>query len=536
LELSEDNIGVAVEACRRLDGIPLALELAAAQVGSLGLEAAAASLAAHFRRVTGRTLTALSREQTLRAVFDWVYDQLPETAQILVRRIAVFAGGVGFDAAAAVCGLADIAGRGSGDELHAAFAELASASLAWDQPGDGATRWYVQESVRQFGREKLDAAGEAVEVRNRHRDWYVQLAEESEPELRGPRQQGWLARLETEHDNVRTALAWSLQQDGAEAALRLASALWRFWQARGYFVEGRAWLDNALETSGEAAAAVRANALNGAGVLAWRHGDYSAARSRYSDALELYERLDDRAGVTMATNNLGIVARHQGDYELARSLHARSLEIRRALGDEPGMLAAVGNLGSVALVQRDYETARKAYDETLALARKRGDKRVIAGTTTNLAIISRHMGDYATARRLHEECLVIGEELGDRWVIAESLNNLGTVALLVGDHEGASDLLGRGLRSFYELGDREGVATCLERLGTLAVAQGDDLRGGKLSGAVEVMRAALGIAPETPDPAYDRIAQSARQSREFANGRAAGRKLTIGEAIELASG
>jgi non-specific serine/threonine protein kinase len=533
--LTEANAAAVVTACRRLDGIPLAIELAAARVDVLSVEQIAARLDDRFRLLTGGPRTAVPRQQTLRATLEWSWDLLTAGEQVVLRRLAVFMGGWTLDAAEAVCAAADL----PSDEVLDLLAGLVSKSLVQVSTTDGQTRYGLLETVRQYGQEQLAVSGEGAAVRDRHLAWCLALAEEAEPALEGPEQGAWLSRLETEHDNMRAALRWSLQ-DGDDTALglRLSGALWRFWESRGYISEGRGWLEAALASGGPATTTAYAMALNAAGNLAERQGDYERAVALHEDALVLRRERGDRQGIAASLNNLGIVAYHQGNYGRAATLHEESLALERELGDRWGVASSLNNLGIVAYLQGDYGRTVALHEEALALFRELGDNLRIATALTNLGAVVCQQGDYGRAAALHEEALALNRRLGSKWGIAASLVNLGGVAYQQGDYERTRALYIEGILLSRDIGARELVAAVLEGMAWLLVAHGQAHRAAALAGAAEEVREVLGVPLEPEQWAeHDQALQAMRAAlgeEAFAAAWAAGRTLSLEEAIALA--
>jgi len=271
--LTDRNAMVVAKVCNRLDGIPLAIELAAARVRTMSVERIVERLDDRFRLLATGGSTALPRHRTLRGAMDWSYDLLSEAERAMLRRLSVFAGGFTLDAAEGVCA-GDSVQR---DDVLPLLTQLVDKSLVVLYEHDGTERYRLLETVRQYTADKLAESGESADTRRRHRDWYLALALQADAELRGPTQRVWIARLEAERDNVRAALAWSLSEDGGEAGLRLAGAMAWFWVMQANVNEGREWLEKALSSVREPSPAARAKALNGAGIMAWRQGDLVAA-------------------------------------------------------------------------------------------------------------------------------------------------------------------------------------------------------------------------------------------------------------------
>ncbi len=468
--LTNQNARAVVQICQRLDGVPLAVELAAARVKVLSVEQIAMRLDDRFRLLTGGSRTALRRQQTLQATIDWSYKLLAEKERALLRRLSVFAGGCTLGAAEAVC--AD--GEVNDSEILDLLSQLVDKSLVLKEEQGREARYRLLETIRQYGQERLIEAGEAVALRERHLDFFLKIAEQAQPQLEGPEAGVWLQQLEAERDNLRTALEWSKKGEGAShAGLRLAGALWRFWEVHGYFSEGRKWLEDMLAESGSVSAPWRAQAFYGAGSLALNQGDFERARALLSESLALYRGLGNKQGIASALNSLGKAAWDQGNHAEARSLYEESLAIRRELGDKVGIATLLRNLGSVARNQGDSASARTLFEESLAIFREVGSQRGIAFALGNLGIITAEQGNPGAARTLFEECLAIFRELGDKRGTAFALNNLGNVAWKQGNSAAARSLFEESLEIKRELGDKWGIANSLINLGNAAKSQGD---------------------------------------------------------------
>lgn len=463
------NAENVTQVCQRLDGIPLAIELAAARVKVLTVEQIAARVDDRFRLLTGGSRTALPRHQTLRATMDWSYDLLSEAERVLLRRLSVFAGGFTLEAVEAVCTGAGV----EASEVLDLLTHLVDKSLVVMEERGGTSRYRLLDTVRQYSRDKLLASGEAPMMRGRHQDWYLQLAERAEPQLQGPDQRLWLDLLEMEHDNLRTALDWSkAEEDGSETGLRLAGVLWWFWFVRGYLSEGRERLEGAL-SSHAASPSVRGKALAGAGALAGRQGDYRRATALCEESLALCRKLGDQHGIAFALNALGFVARQQGDYERAAALCGESLILYREQGDRWGAALVLFIMGESTLFQGDHRRAQTLLEESLVLYRDLGDKWGVAFVQNSLGLVSRQQGDYERAAELCEGSLSLFRELDDKWGIASVLRTLGLVAHARRNYKEAASLYDEGLALFRELGDKWSIASSLRSLGLVAHHQGD---------------------------------------------------------------
>ncbi|HVA89671.1 MAG TPA: tetratricopeptide repeat protein [Chloroflexota bacterium] len=484
--LNPRNLRAVAQVCARLDGIPLAIELAAARITTLPVEAIAARLDDCFRLLTGGPRTVMPRQQTLRAALDWSYDLLSEQEQVALRRLAVFVGGWTLEAAEAICAGSYLESWEVLDLLGA----LVNKSLVLVEEREEEARFRLLETVRQYEHEKLVSAGEAPDLAERHLDWYLDQAVKAEAFLVGPEQRSWLSRLEIDHDNLRAALRLTLTEaqpnDPAAAAaggklvrgLTLAAALWRFWYMRGHLTEGRRWLEDLLRLteSSNAAGPVRARALHGAGVLAVSQGDYETARRLCEQSLAFYQTLDDSHGAAVALNILGHVAEKQGDFARAITLSQESLALHRAHGSTRDIAVALNNLATVLLSQGDHGHAQALYEECLVLNRELGDSRGTAITLTNLGEAARCRADYDRAAAYCEQSLALSRELGDAWGVAAALNTLADIARDNGRSEEAVQLYEQCLALRRELGDNAGVATLRDALATLRTDQGNHQR------------------------------------------------------------
>ena len=469
--VNDENARAIAQVCRRLDGIPLAIELAAARVKTLTGQQISGRLDDRFRLLTGGSRTALPRHQTLRAAIDWSHDLLTEPERALLRRLSVFVAGCTLEAAEAVC-------AGDGIDKHDVLdliTQLVDKSLLLAEER-GSVAWYRSlETIRQYALDKLLDSGAAERVRAGHFQFYLQLAEQAEPQLRGAEQAVWLERLDLEHDNLRAALGWSqASAQAAESGLRLAVALWWFWWVRSYFAEGRHWLELSLERNSGAPAKLRAEALNGAGALANGQADHAATRNYYEQSLAIRRELGDKRGTAVSLNNLGLLAIDQCDYETARALLEEGLSIFRELPENKHAIAAfLSNLGLVAREQSDFARARTLFEKSLELRRGLGDQHGIAMSLYDLGIAAREQGRYTEARALLEEGLSVQRSLGDKRNATWSLIGLGDVAWSEGEYPTARSLYEESLAMFRQIGEKRGTAFALYRLGHVGRSLGD---------------------------------------------------------------
>lgn len=492
--LTQQNVAGVVQICQRLDGIPLAIELAVARIQVLTVGQIAARLDDCFSLLTSGNRTALiPRHQTLRAAIDWSYDLLSEKERALFHRLSVFAGGFTLEAVEAICS-GDGVGR---EEILDLLSQLVDKSLIVAQTRERLeARYYLLETIRQYGSEALQASGQSRIVQRNHAQFFCTLAEQTDPKLRGPDQVMWLDRLEMEHDNLRAALAWGLTYD-LETALRLASALSWFWGRRDHFSEGRRWLDAALTASRGAPASLRVKGLIGAGLLAYAQADDTRAALLLDESLALARNQNDKRGIAWSLFGLARVEAYHGAYERVAAFLEESLAHFRDLGDIDGCAYSIQIQGVAARLEGQYEEAWKYLQESLSLAR----------------------------------------QVGDKWLIAWVLINGGRVAYAQGDYPQALALLQESLGLCRELKTARGISACLQLLTQLAGAQR------KLEGAVRLFGAVASLdetysfrAPLHNDRAdIERSLMAARTelgTQAFAATWAEGRSLTLEQAAE----
>ena len=533
--LTEAEAGAVARICVGLDGIPLAIELAAARVGSLPVEGIAARLDRSIGLLTGGPRDVLPRHQTLRATLDWSWELLGAAERTLLRRLSVFAGGWPVGAAVVVCGGDGLEGWAVPEVLDG----LAARSLVGQDEATAGAHYRLLETVRQYAAEHLAAdALEVVAMRDRHLSWCMALAEEAEPQLKGSGQEAWLARLEREHGNLRTALSWARDRGESERGLRLALALGRFWYTRGYLSEGRGWLERALDGNREVPVGLRATALKGAGSLALLQGEYGHAAALYEEALALFRALGDEQGVAGSLTNLGIVADRQGKYDQAATLFEAAVALARERGDTLQIAKTLGNLAAARGRQGDLASEEALLSEALALFRTLGDRQSIAVALDNLGLVALRRGHWGRAAAWHEEALAQFRALGDRHGIVTSLTNLGSVALARGDHGRAAALLEEGLLLARDIGARDELAGILECLAWVAAARGQPHRAAQLGGAAEALLHALGV-PLMPEQraGHDqalRTMQVELGEQAFAAAWVQGGSLSVEQAVAIA--
>ncbi len=473
--LTQANGRVIAELCVRLDGLPLALELAAARIRLLPPQALLARLGHRLQVLTGGVQDAPTRQQTLRNTIQWSYDLLAAQEQRLFRCLSVFAGGCTLEAAEAVCGDGSDAAPDLGGSVLDGVVSLIDKSLLQQTEQEGEEpRLAMLETICEYGRECLEALGEAEGMQHTHAAYYLALAEETEQRVPGPERGSWIERLQREHENLRAALAWLMEHHEWEAALRLGGALLQFWWMRGYLSEGRVELARALAGSREGVAApVRAKALFAAGTLAALQGDYAQAEALCRESLALFRELSDRRNSAHSLITLGHDALHQSDYAAARSLLEEAESLYREVEDKDGIALALVHLATMFLLQGEYDRAHTLLEEAVALSREGGDSWSIANALLILAIVRFCQGDLARARAPLEECLALARQEGYKEYIAYALWISGQVALLQGDQASARSLFEESLALFKEMGKRQYIAQALSGLAVVSLVQGD---------------------------------------------------------------
>ena len=534
--LTAQNTRAVAQVCARLDGIPLAIELAAARMGSLSVEGIAARLDDRFRLLAGGARDVLPRQQTLRATLDWSYDLLSEAEQLLLDRLSVFAGGCTLAAATSVC-----AGDGVADwEVLDLLDRLVNKSLVQTEEAGGEVRYGLLETVRQYGQERLATAGQAETVRDRHLANFLALTEEAAPQLVGADQAAWLDQLEAEHDNLRAALSWAHERGASEAGLRLAAAAWRFWWTRGYLGEGRRWLEGALTADDGSAPGARVRALTAVSFLTAVHGDTARALTLLHESLACGRGIGDRQSVARSLSLLGFVAGWQGDQARAMALFEEALAIARALGDREEIAFALHGLADTAYAQEDLARSATLYQEALALRRALGDWQGAGVVLSDLGVVTYAQGDPVRAAMLFEEALAHYHRLGERWHVIMTTGHLADVALGQGDVRRGATLYAECLQMARDAGMRPQIARGLEGLACVAMQEGpagDPHRTARLLGTA----AALGAGGWTPvhiapgrEERVRAAALAALGEEAFAKAWAEGQALSLEEAVALA--
>ena len=528
--LTKENCQAIAEICHRLDGLPLAIELAAARMNVLTPQVMLERLSSSLTLLASGARDRPARHQTLRSAIEWSYRLLDTAEQKLFRRMAVFVGGCTLEAIEAVCNAEDDLAI----DVLDGVASLVDKSLLRQEEGvRGEPRFWMLETIHEFARERLQESGEADVLHKEHAVYFMRMAEAAEPHLTGKQQQAWLERLEVEHDNFRATLRWAVASGEAgsakagtaatsneaqtadastareratagnaatltlEIGLRTAGALRQFWDVRGYYRQASEDLQRLLSAADRlgCSRAVRVKALNAAGVLTYRQGEYATAHSRLEQALAVGKALGDRPSMALSLHHLGNAAFGQGDYAAARALYQESLALRKELGDRWGIAICLNNLGSVAFLEEDHAAAWSLYEESLTLFKEEGDK----------------------------------------WGITVLLINLGNVAYLQGDFAAARSLCEEGLVTSKEIGSKFGIAVSMAALGGIAAASGQPLRGARLLGTADALLQVIGsmLEAENRRP-YEAAVASARAQlgeEQFEKARQQGRSVLMDQAI-----
>jgi predicted ATPase len=493
-ELNRENAPAVAEICARLDGLPLAIELAAARVKVLSPSSMLTRLASRLQLLTGGARDLPQRQQTLRAAMDWSYDLLNAAEQKLFRRLSVFVGGCNLEGVEAVCHT-----KGDLDlDLLDGMASMVDKSLAQQvEQAKGESRFVMLETIREYALEKLKASGEEALTKRAHAAYCLVLAEEEAAERSGAEGAEWLERFAIEHDNFRAGLEWLTETGDAEWGLRLGTALFRFWEMREYFAEGRDRLGKLLKLAGAASPTkVRARALFAAGVLAGEQGDYASADALIIESQDIARQLGDKTGVAVSLNAQAVLTRDRGDVAIAHALFEESLVLWRELGDQKAVARSLSNLANVVKLQGDYDRARSLYAECLSIFRGLGDRTGVAWSLNYQGDVARDQGDSAAARTLYEQGLAIFRELGDRWGIAGTLADLGSLAREQRNYPRAYSLYRESIKIFQELEHKRGIARLLECFACSAAAQSHAERSLRLAGAAAALRQNIG-APLT---------------------------------------
>ncbi|MEW6402499.1 MAG: tetratricopeptide repeat protein [Chloroflexota bacterium] len=534
LGLTLENGAQVAEICRRLDGMPLAIELAAARVRALSVQQIAERLDDRFKLLTTGSRTAPPRHQTLAATLDWSYVLLSETECRVLQRLSIFAGGTTLEAAEFVC-------AEDGDEILDTLSHLVDKSLVTvDWPQGGETRYILLETIRQYAQQKLLESGNLEQSRRFHLDYFIEWAERAEPNLWSAQQVTWLDRYEWEHDNLRAALEFATSFS-PQLALRLAAACGRFWRLRGYLSEGRAHLGLALvQTDTRNRSLDRARGLTYAANLAYLQSDYPAMRPLGEEALSIWREhgTAGRAGAAHVLDLMGELATEEGDYNAARGIFQEAIEIFKELEDQRGLADMEMQIGWAEMRTGHYREAKQHLDQFLALAQQSGDQQHLAFAYSGLGEVAVREGEQDLASRLLEKSLALNQGGGDKWGTAACLGSLGWVALRRGDYRKMKTYLGESISVRTEIGDQGGIAWCLERLAEVDFLHGRFQPAARTYACAAALRTEIGsIIDPVDQPEYQRIISGLRAilgEKEFAAAWAEGESAALEEVIEQA--
>src|SRR5215204_2497566 len=493
--LTGENAPAVIEICHRLDGLPLAIELAAARIKLLSPQAMLLRLGNRLKLLTGGARNLPERQRTLRNAIAWSYEMLDEGEKTLFARLAAFVGGSTLEAIEAVC---DPRGDLPEDALDGVSSLLDKSLLRREEGLRAEPRLMMLETIREFALEKFEESDDTELIRRAHAEYFLALAEEAEPELWGPEDATWLNQLEREHDNMRAALSWAIGYEETELALRLGGALRWFWNMGGYYGEGRSWLEAALSREGWASAQARAKVLEGVGWLANQQGDLDRAEAAAEEGLELSAEAG-LGGVVVADfqNVLGDAARHRGDYERATELLEKGLALHRAAKAPVGVAWSLGNLANLASDLGDYEQAKQLYEEGLALSRDLGGAELLGAYLISLGYEYLLEGDPEKATELNEEAVGLYRKRGRSSLLQAALDNLGWSALIECDHQRSRALFVESLVLCKDLGDKLVGSESIEGLACASGVGGEAERAARLFGAAEALQEAAGYQQAT---------------------------------------
>ncbi len=532
--LSEQNAAAALQICRRLDGIPLALELAAARVRALSVEQIATRLDDQFRLLTEGSRTALPRHQTLRATMDWSYELLTEPERLLFRRLAVFGGSFNLEAAVAVCSGTDLLESAIVDLLT----RLVEKSLVVAGERGGEARYHLLEPARQYALGKLRETAEALDVQARHRDFFLAFAERGHLGLASAERMIWQVRVESDHDNIRAALRWSIDNRSLEEATRLGASMARFWASRGLLNEGLAWLAELRKHEDQVSTRTRAGLLSGTGLLAFEIGEQRQAPEVTDHALAIFRQLGDRQGIEVCLRLLGMAEIEIGHYERAAALLDEAARLPRESGDIEAEAEALRQRGYLAVKQGDYALATEKLERSLAVVRQTGKRRPIGFAIGHLAQAYFYQGQSDRAIAMLTEALDHLQAVEHGTGSAYFLNLLGLALLEKGDRQGAADAYRKCISLARETGYRWAVAEGLIGIGALSAAKGETALGARLSAAADSLLTKIDYVIPSAERTYmERLVDSLRRSMapdEFEKATNQGRDMSIEQAVESA--
>jgi predicted ATPase/class 3 adenylate cyclase len=534
-KVTNESAPAVAEICVRLDGLPLAIELAAARIKMLPPKAMLQRLGSRLKLLTGGARDLPVRQRTLRGAIEWSHTLLGDGEKTLFARMAVFSGGRTLEAIEAIC---DAEGDLPVDAFDGVSSLLDKNLLRQEEGPEGEPRFVMLETIHEYAREKLQESGEAEEIGRAHTEYFLALVEEAEPELVGADQVSWMDRLEAEHDNLRAALSRSLEAEDSGSALRIGGALWRFWNVRGHFGEGRRWLTAGLSGEGAAPASLRARASLGLGWLDLRQGDYPRAVEDLEASHSLYQEIGDRRGEAYALCFLGWIALDRNEFDRAEELLEESVALSRAAGTARDVSVSLNALAMLQVYRGDHERATAMQEECLSLAREAGDIQIIAVLTYNLGFTAAMTGEYERAEAFVREARELFREVGDRGMAPLASNRLGFLALSQDEPDRAEELCVEAIRDLQEQAQIPGIDFALEILAGVAASRGGIRRAARLWGTVAGYRDATG-APWIPEERamIEEHIDAARTRLEQATWREEwekGRSMTLDQAVDYA--
>jgi predicted ATPase/DNA-binding SARP family transcriptional activator len=487
ISLTKENARTIARICERVEGLPLAVELAAVRTRVMTPDDLLRHLERRLTFLNSGPGDVPARQQTIRATIEWSHDLLSQPEAALFRSISVFVGGFTMESAEAVC-------AGLVPSIVDSLGGLVDQALIrrFEMEDEGETRFAMLETVREYASERLEPSPDRNRVERRHAEYFLALAERARPELKGPMQHAWLLRLDADLDNFRAALAWAIRDDAAELGLRLAASLRPHLEMRGRVTEAREWLDQLLESRAPRSDAVEALALNAAGALAYLQGDYDRAEETFQASLDLRRQLGDVAAVAGSLSNLASVADERGDHARALKLMGQCVAAWREIGDSWGLAVGLANMAShTASHLLDYATASELLREAIGLFRQLGDETSLSWTLTDLGAVALYRGDTDQAATLLDEGLVLAREIGAAHEIANALQNLGQLATRGHDHKRARALLAESMQLFEQNAELVGVAQCLEKAGELFQEEGEWRDAARVWGCAAALRRSI---------------------------------------------
>ncbi len=533
--LTDHNAGAVATICARLDGLPLAIELAAARVRLFSPQEMQARLDGRLPLLTGGPSNPPARQRTLRAAIDWSYNLLSRDEQTLFARLGVFVGGCTLAAAAAVC---KIDGELMFNVQEGIESLLDKNLLSRGEGVEGESRVSMLELIREYALQCLGEGEEGDAIRHLHAMYFVTLAETARPHLFTGDQQSWLRRLEYDQDNLRTAMASALSSGKAEIAARIGAAIWRFWEVFGYLREGRGWLEQVLAHGDALPPQIREDALNALGVIASNQGDFVEARRAYEEGLALARQSPNAKSGSRLHGNLAQILIEQGDYAYARELLEEGLAIERGSDRKPHLAFCLDHLGLIEANVGNYLQAKSFYEESVLIRREIGDLMFIGMSLCNLGDIERYQTEYAHATLFYVEALALFRELGDKRSIAYALARLALVQMYNGNYSHSRLLLEEALSPMRETGDKEMIAFSLAALAALEALEGRIESAIGLFTQAETLLTSLSAIMRPAERAYfERIIATAGTSlhqEEYATAQAKGREMTMEQAIDYA--